>query len=467
MSNYVFVLDQNKKPLDPTHPAKARKLLKVGRAKVFRRYPFTIIMLDLEVRNAPPRSSPNSIRAGSGVKNCVTHNQQLKFDPGSKTTGLAIIQGNRVLWGAELTHRGYQIKEDLTSRRTIRRSRRNRKTRYRQPRFLNRKRPGALSNAEPSSAWVAPEGWLPPSLQSRIDNIMTWVKRLQKVCPITGVSQELVRFDLQKLENPEISGIEYQQGELQGYEVREYLLEKWGRKCAYCGAENTQLEVEHIKAKSKGGSNRISNLTLSCHDCNQAKGNQEIKNFLSEKPDLLKSIQSQAKNPLADATAVNATRWKLYESLKATGLEVETGSGGLTKFNRTKRNLPKTHWLDAACVGKSTPKTLYIKTRTISSIKAKGHGCRQMIQMDKYGFPRKGYKPKNPPKDWKTGDIVHVLGGKKKGVRSARIKTVRAKGSFDLRVNGKVVSVSRNHIKSIFKNDGYEYEAQTSQVLRA
>ena len=93
---------------------------------------------------------------------------------------------------------------------------------------------------------------------------MTWVKRIAKFCPVAGISQELVRFDLQKLENPEISGIQYQQGELQGYEVREYLLEKWGRKCAYCEAENTQLEVEHIKPKSKGGSNRISNLTLSC-----------------------------------------------------------------------------------------------------------------------------------------------------------------------------------------------------------
>ena len=188
MSNFVFVLDKNKQPLDPTHPAKARKLLKARRAKVFRLQPFTIIMQDLE------------------VKDCVTHNQQLKIDPGSKTTGLAIIQGNRVLWGAELTHRSYQIKERLTSRRAIRSSRRNRKTRYRKPRFLNRKRP---------------EGWLLPSLQSRVDNTLTWVKRIAKFCPVAGISQELVRFDLQKLENPEISGIQYQQGELQGYEVRE------------------------------------------------------------------------------------------------------------------------------------------------------------------------------------------------------------------------------------------------------
>ena len=450
MSNYVFVLDKNKQPLDPTHPAKARKMLKVGPAKVFRRYPFTVIMQDLEVRNAPPLSSPNRIRAGSGVENCVTHNHQLKIDPGSKITGLAILQNNKVLWGAELTHRGSQIRDALDSRRGIRRSRRNRKTRYRKPRFLNRLRP---------------EGWLPPSLQSRVDNTMTWVNRLIKFCPITGISLELVRFDLQKLENPEINGIEYQQGELQGYEVREYLLEKWGRQCAYCAVKDVPLEIEHIKPKSRGGSNRISNLTLACHECNQNKGNQEIEDFLSGKPDLLKRIQSQAKRSLADATVVNATRWRLYSSLQQTGLPVEKGSGGLTKFNRAQRSLSKTHWLDASCIGLSTPNPLYVKTKSILSIQAKGHGCRQMIQMNKYGFPRKGYKPKNPPKDWRTGDIVHVREGKNKGIRSARIKTVRAKGSFDLRVNGKVVSVSRKHIQSVFKRDGYDYKVNESQFL--
>ncbi|AFZ51082.1 RNA-guided endonuclease IscB [Dactylococcopsis salina] len=453
---YVFVLDKNSQPLDPTHPAKARKLLKAGRAKVFRRYPFTIIMQDLEVRNvltfAPAPHCPrlNPIQAGSGVQNCVTHKHQLKIDPGSKTTGLAILKNNQVLWGAELTHRGSQIRDALTSRRAIRRSRRNRKTRYRKPRFLNRKRP---------------EGWLPPSLQSRVDNTMTWVNRLTKICPITGLSQELVRFDLQKLENPEISCIQYQQGELQGYEVREYLLEKWGRQCVYCSVKDVPLEIEHIKPKSKGGSNRISNLTLACNECNQDKGNQEIEDFLSGKPNLLKRIQSKTKKPLADATAVNTTRWKLYESLQQTGLPVETGSGGLTKFNRIQRGVSKTHWLDAACVGKSTPNPLYVKTQSILSIQANGHGCRQMIQMNKYGFPRKGYKPKNPPRDWRTGDIVHVREGKNKGIRSARIKTVRAKGSFDLRVNGKVVSVSRKHIQSVFKRDGYDYKVNKSQFL--
>ncbi|HAO02349.1 MAG TPA: HNH endonuclease, partial [Halomonas sp.] len=105
---------------------------------------------------------------------------------------------------------------------------------------------------------------LAPSLQHRVDTVMAWVNRLSKSAPITGISQELVRFDTQKLESPEISGVEYQQGTLLGYEVREYLLEKWGRKCAYCGTADTPLEIEHVVPRSRGGSNRVSNLTLSC-----------------------------------------------------------------------------------------------------------------------------------------------------------------------------------------------------------
>jgi 5-methylcytosine-specific restriction endonuclease McrA len=83
---------------------------------------------------------------------------------------------------------------------------------------------------------------------------------------------ELVKFDTQLMENPDISGIEYQQGELAGYEVREYLLEKWGRKCAYCSETDLPLQIEHIIPRSRGGSDRVSNLTLACEGCNRLKG---------------------------------------------------------------------------------------------------------------------------------------------------------------------------------------------------
>ncbi|MFP4255189.1 MAG: RNA-guided endonuclease IscB, partial [Halothece sp.] len=250
------------------------------------------------------------------------------------------------------------------------------------------------------------------------------------------------------------------QGELQGYEVREYLLEKWGRQCAYCGTNNTQLEIEHIKPRSKGGSNQISNLTLACHECNQSKGNQEITDFLSGKPDLLKRIQSQAKKPLADATAVNATRWKLYESLKSTGLSVETGSGGLTKFNRTQRGLSKTHWLDAVCVGKSTPPSLYVKTDHILSIKAKGHGRRQRCRTDKFGFPKAHAPSEKFFQGFQTGDICKAIipKGKHRGVYVGRI-AIRYRPSFRMSVeNKKPFDVHPKYLKIVHKADGYEYQ---------
>jgi hypothetical protein len=145
---------------------------------------------------------------------------------------------------------------------------------------------------------------------------------------VGAIVQELVRFHLQQLENPEFSGIECQQGELPGYEVREYLLNKWERKCADSSVENIALQVEHIDPRAKGGSNRISNLCLACHSCNQKKETKNIEQFLAKKPDIPKRILAQAKRPLKDAAAVNLTRWALFNRLKETGLPVVTGSGG-------------------------------------------------------------------------------------------------------------------------------------------
>ncbi len=94
-----------------------------------------------------------------------------------------------------------------------------------------------------------------------------------------ALSLELVKFDTQLMQNAEISGVEYQQGELAGYEVREYLLEKFGRRCAYCRKTNVPLQIEHIVPKVRHGSNRVSNLTLACKACNDAKGKRTAAEF--------------------------------------------------------------------------------------------------------------------------------------------------------------------------------------------
>ena len=421
----VFVLSKDKTPLSPCHPARARKMLTQKRAAVFKRFPFTIIL-----------------KEETATKKVQHH--RLKIDPGAKKTGLALLQGEKVVWAAEVEHRGFQIKEALEARRALRSGRRSRKTRYRKPRFMNRTRR---------------EGWLPPSLQSRVENILTWVKRVQKLCALSDLSQELVRFEPQKLQNPEISGTEYQQGELAGYEVREYLLEKYQRTCQYCSAKDTPLEVEHIVPKSKGGSDRVSNLTLSCRKCNERKGNKLIEEFLKRKPDLLKKILAAAKKPLRDAAAVNATRWALFRQLKATGLTVEAGSGGRTKYNRTRLELPKTHWLDAACVGASTPEKLKVLVSEPLELKATGHGTRQMCRTDKYGFPSR-YVPRHKfVKGFQTGDIVKavVTKGKKSGTYLGRL-AVRSTGSFNISTaKGLVQGISHRYCSTIHGKDGYAY----------
>lgn len=424
MSNFVFVVDTDKRPLNPIHPGEARYLLNQGKAAVFRRYPFTIVLKEARQLDA------------------AVQDLELKLDPGSKVTGIAIKQGSKIIFGAELQHRGQQIKDALLSRRQLRRGRRNRKTRYRQPRFLNRTRES---------------GWLAPSLQHRVLTTMTWVHKLIRLAPITNLAQELVRFDLQLMQNPEISRVQYQQGELQGYEVREYLLEKWNRRCAYCSVENVPFEIEHIQPRSKGGSDRVANLTIACHSCNQSKGNQDICDFLSGKPDLLTRIQTQAKSPLCDATAVNSTRWALFNSLKQTGLPVAVGTGGQTKFNRTRLELPKTHWIDAACVGQVD--SLEVLTSKPLLIAAKGHGTRQMCGTDKYGFPTRHRSRVQIKRGFQTGDIVKatVTAGKKIGSYVGRI-LCRASGSFDITTKiGRVAGISHKYCKPIHKKDGYSY----------
>jgi len=424
----VFVLNKEKVPLMPCHPARARKLLKMNKAKVFRRYPFVIILTNETTTELEPI--------------------EIKLDPGSRTTGIALVgkfQNGRVaLFGINLEHRGLQIKKSLDSRRGVRKGRRNRHCRYRPARFKNR---------------YTPKGWLPPSLMSRVDNVETWTRRLASYCPITSVSVETVRFDMQLMANPEISGIEYQQGTLAGYELREYLLEKWNRTCAYCGATNVPLQIEHIHPKSKGGTNRVSNLTLACESCNQTKNNKPVEEFLKNKPEVLKKILSKANASLKDASAVNATRYAIGNMLKTFGLPVSFWSGGRTKCNRVSQGYEKDHWIDAVCVGETGEKVLIQKPLSSITIKAMGRGSRQMCKVNAYGFPRTVAKMVKAVKGFQTGDLVKsiVTKGKYVGSYIGRI-SVRKTGAFALKVKDtKYFDVGWKTCQLIQAVDGYSY----------
>jgi 5-methylcytosine-specific restriction endonuclease McrA len=343
------------------------------------------------------------------------------------------------VWAGELTHRGQGMRDALLARKATRRSRRARHTRYRKARFLNRRRPA---------------GWLAPSLQHRVLTTLTWAKRLARLVPLSAISMELVRFDTQLMQDAEVSGVAYQQGELQGYEVREYLLDKWGRRCAYCHAKGVPLQVEHLVPRARAGSDRVSNLTLACESCNQKKGSRTAAEF--GYPQLM----AQAKAPLKDAAAVNAPRWALWRALEATGLPVEVGTGGRTKWNRMRLGLAKSHWADAACVGKSTLDELDARLSSVLLIACKGHGSRQMCRTDKYGFPSRHVPRQKRWFGFRTGDLVKAIlpGGKYAGTHIGRV-TIRSRPSF--RLNG--IDMHPKYLRLIQHADGYAYATRTPE----
>lgn len=429
----VLVLDSDGKALMPCHPARARQLIRKGRAKAVRRAPFTIQLTD---------------RRGGAVQPL-----ELKLDPGSRKTGAALVlhgdRGVRAVWAAEIAHRGLQIRQGLEKRRAIRRGRRNRKTRYRAPRFLNRTRPA---------------GWLPPSIQSRVDNVKNLSQRLARLAPLSAIAVERVRFDTQAMQNPEISGVEYQQGTLLGYEAREYLLEKYQRACVYCDARNVPLEVEHLHPRSRGGGNRISNLALACRPCNQAKGNRPLEDFLADNPARLERIRCQCKAPLKDAAAVNAARHAVGAALQALGVPVSFWSGGHTKMNRITQGHEKAHWIDAACVGESGAAVHIPKRLRPLEIRALGRGSRQQCRMDQYGFPRAAAKAVKRVKGFQTGDQVRLVqpSGKYAGTHTGTV-SVRERGDFDIQVviAGKRARITAPHhrFRLLQRSDGYAYAA--------
>jgi 5-methylcytosine-specific restriction endonuclease McrA len=268
--------------------------------------------------------------------------------------------------------------------------------------------------------------------------------------PITAASVELTRFDTQKLQDPEIRGIGYQQGELPGYEVRQYLLEKFDHTCAYCGGRSGDpvLEVEHIVPLKRGGSNRVSNLTIACRECNQKKGDRTAEEFGHPE------VQAQARQPLKNAAAVNTTRWTLYRTLSAQGFPVEVGTGGRTKYNRTRLGLPKARWTDAACIGASGADVFVPPTLVPPAIWAMGHGKRQRCGTDRYGFPTRHALRAKRHMGFQTGDLVRasIPAGKYAGLHFGRV-SIRHRPSF--RLNG--FDVPPKHLTILQRADGYEY----------
>lgn len=457
----VAVLDQQKSVLEPCHPAVARRLLREGKAAVFKRYPFTIIL---------KKSVPNP----------TTTDYMLSIAPMSKCTGMAITDSeNNIVATFELHHRGKAVTKGLSVRSGYRRSRRTRKLRYRQPRWQNRSRkaPKLTSDGDwkYQSFGQSSKGWVAPSLMSRIFNIHTWTRRFSNIYPIARLALNHEKYDTQLMQNPEISGVEYQEGELQGYEVKEYLLEKFGRKCFYCGKKNVPLHKDRIFPKAKGGTDRVDNLTLSCIPCNQEKADKLPDELDGELKKRVEKALKAAKKPLKDVQAVNTIRWKIVETLKATGLPIFYGTVGKTKYHREQTDLPKTPYYDAACIA-SVPNPP--APHSILAIHAVGYGHRQNLG----GFQTKevigsGENKRNVPgfkhpytRIEKTGgfqklDIVEMArqNGRVVGCLNSFDKTpegkpqkLRIKTDWTAR-DGRVLG-NITQLRKIQRRDGYAYQ---------
>jgi len=422
----VFVLDKCGKPLMPCSEKRARLLLERRRARVHRLVPFVIRLTDRLVANS--KFQP----------------LLLKIEPGSKVTGLALVRkadaGIAVLSLFELLHRGRQISEALAVRKNFRRRRRSANLRYRAPRFHNAGRR---------------DGWLAPSLKHRVDSTISWVTRLGRWVPISRLASELVRFDTEVIHRLEIAGTESKPGELAGHEVREYLLEKWGHRCAYCEAQGVPFQVHRILSQAQGGTNRVSNLTLACAPC-ATRFSQGVRGLITDGV-RVEHLLRRAKAPYADAAAVNGTRRVLVERLQHTGLPLDVSTGARTKWNRLRLGMPKSQALDAACVG--PVEIISGWQRPALQIKCMGRGSYQRTRLTAQGFPR-GYLTRSKRvHGFQTGDrvLANVSAGKKAGIYVGRV-AVRATGSFNIQTQqGVIQGISHRHCVILQRADGYSY----------
>lgn len=305
----MYVLSKEGKPLMPCSEAKARKLLKTKKAHIVNYCPFTI-QLDIDCENK-------------------TQDITLGVDAGSKTIGLSATTEIKELFASNVELRN-DIVRLLSDRRELRRNRRSRKRRYRQPRFDNRVK-------------SKKKGWLAPSVLNKINTHLKVISDVYKILPVTKLVIEVASFDIQKIKNPDISGEEYQHGEQLGFwNVREYVLWRDNHECQYCHGKSKDsiLNAHHIESRKTGG-NSPNNLITLCETCHHKYHNGEI--VLS-----LKRSKS-----FKDATFMGIMRWSLYNKLQELYLNVHLTYGYITKNTRIKYGLPKDHYIDARCISGS------------------------------------------------------------------------------------------------------------------
>ena len=303
----VYVLGKDGQPLMPTNRhGKIRRLLKSNKAKVVRKCPFTIQLLY--------------------ESTTCTQEITLGVDSGSKHIGISATTKNKVLFEADVELRN-DIVDNISTRRQFRRTRRNKKTRYRKARFDNRRRK---------------DGWLAPSVQNKVDTHLTVIRKVYEILPVSKIIVEVASFDIQKIKNPDISGTDYQQGEQSDFwNIREYVLFRDGHVCQCCKGKSKDkiLNVHHIESRKTGG-NAPSNLITLCETCHTGyhKGTVKLSNTIKRGM------------TFRDATFMGIMRWAFYNKLKETYPNVSLTYGYITKNTRIENGLPKDHYIDARCI---------------------------------------------------------------------------------------------------------------------
>lgn len=414
----VYVLDINGHPLMPTERhGKVKHLLKNGKAKVVKRCPFTIQLL----------------------YKSLTYTQSiiLGVDAGSKHIGLSATTNDNEFYASDVELRTDIVKL-ISKRRELRRSRRNRKTRYRQARFDNRKRK---------------DGWLAPSISQKIKCHIKVVENVHKILPITNIVVETASFDIQKIKNPNIKDTEYQQGEqLDFWNVREYVLFRDEHICQCCKGKTKDkiLNVHHIESRKTGG-NAPNNLITLCETCHKGYHNGTVR--------LPKTIKRGI--IFRDAAFMGIMRWAFYNKLREKYKNVSMTYGYITKNTRIENKLPKKHYVDARCISghplaKPSEMIYYQK-------KIRCHN-RQLFKINTLkGGTRKRNQSERVIKGYILFDKVKYQ-GKEYFVFGRRIS-----GFFDIReLNGNKVnkgSINCKKLKLIERCSGYLIELRKETVL--
>ena len=302
----VFVINQKGKALMPCTQRKARILLKEGKAKIYKYNPFTIQLM---------------YPTGESTQEC-----HIGIDTGAKHIGIAITSENNVLFKAEVELR-QDVKSNLDTRRMYRRDRRRRKTRYREPRFLNRQRD---------------EKWIPPSLQNRINHTFNWIDKLLHLVPNPILHIEVGKFDTAKMINPDIQGVDYQQGQTYGFfDERYFVFARDNYTCQCCGkSKDKVLQTHHIIYRSNGGSNRVDNLITVCTDCH-TYWNHQKGGILYKWQEQHKKVKQYKEPPF-----MNILRRRIFDKYPYAYITY----GSETTPRRKELELDKTHYNDAIII---------------------------------------------------------------------------------------------------------------------